>query len=112
MNVEKLVPQPEACEPFRRNRQRFVPRAAGCYALTTFTGTVLYVGLASSLHDRMGDHLDSAQKTAVTELGRAVMFFWFETPDLNKIERTWMNIHIQAEGALPILNRAYSPVAT
>jgi hypothetical protein len=34
-----------------------------------------------------------------------------ETEDVNKVERTWMNIHIQHEGTLPLLNGAYSPTA-
>lgn len=57
----------------------------------------------------MNQHLDSQEKTCVTSLGRAVLFFWVETDDLNKLERTWMNIHIQHEGAIPELNKVYSP---
>jgi predicted GIY-YIG superfamily endonuclease len=72
----------------------------------------LYVGLAKNLRRRFNQHLDSEQKTATTVLGRAILFWWFETGDTNKVERTWMNIHIQREGALPVLNSAYSPTAT
>jgi len=80
--------------------------------LTNFSKEVLYVGLADNLRRRMNQHLDSPTKTNETNRGRAVLFHWIESPDTNKIERTWMNIHIQTEGVLPLLNRSYSPTAT
>jgi hypothetical protein len=112
MNVDKLVPEPVKREPFKRNRLRFIPDTPGCYVLATFENVVLYLGLASRLRRRINDHLDDAAKTAETRLGRAVFVFWIEHPGLNKVERTWMNIHIELEGALPILNGIYSPTST
>jgi excinuclease UvrABC nuclease subunit len=111
MNICELMPQPSKYETFRRSRCRYVPEASGCYVLTTFTKVVLYIGLATNLRRRMIDHLDSPEKTRETLKGRAVQFYWFETSDTNKVERTWMNEHIQHEGELPILNRVYSPVS-
>ena len=58
----------------------------------------------------MNQHLDSSQKTLETVLGRAVFFYWIQTDDTNKVERTWMNIHIQHEGIRPLLNKIDSPV--
>src|SRR5947209_7742989 len=107
MNICELNPQPSHCETFQRNRDRFVPNAPGCYALTTFEKVVLYIGLTDNLRRRMNDHLDSSIKTRLTGSGRAFLFHWIETSDTNKIERTWMNIHIQHEGALPVLNSLY-----
>jgi GIY-YIG catalytic domain len=111
MKVSELIPEPQHREGFLRNRERFVSEKSGCYALTTFEGVVLYVGLASNVRKRMNDHLDSPIKTRETPLGRAVWFCWIECEELEKVERTWMNIHMNAEGALPILNSVYSPVA-
>ncbi len=73
---------------------------------------MLYIGLTDNLRRRMNDHLDKSAKTHPTELGKAFWFYWIESPDTNKIERTWMNIHEQHEGALPILNKVYSPTLT
>lgn len=112
MNVAELFPLPAHSETFSRSRERFVPERPGCYVLSTFSRVVLYIGLAKNLRRRMNEHLDSDAKTAVTELGRAVMFFWVESEELEKIERTWMNIHIQHAGSLPILNAVYSPIST
>jgi len=112
MNVEALTPAPFARRPFRRSHQKFVPNVSGCYVLTTNTEIVLYVGLAVDLRRRMGEHLDTPAKVAETPLGRAIWFHWLPTPDTNKVERTWMNTYIQAEGALPLLNRVYSPTHT
>lgn len=112
MNVSELIPPAVYCETFRRNRERFVPARPGCYVLTTFDKTVLYVGLATNLRHRMANHLDDPIKTGTTKFGRVIWFHWIETSDIEKIERTWMNIHIQHEGSLPLLNKVYSPVST
>lgn len=112
MKVEVLVPRPVRRETFKRNRERFVPESSGCYVLSTFDDTVLYIGLSVNLRQRMNNHLDNPQKTGETKLGRAVFFYWLEAPDINKVERTWLNIHIQHEGVLPILNAIYSPTGT
>ena len=111
MNICELLPQPTAQQPFRRSRVRFVPESSGCYVLTNFSGLVLYVGLTGNLRRRMNEHLDNPEKTAETSGGRAVVFHWIESREMNKIERTWLNIHIDREGKLPILNRVYSPVS-
>ena|ERR1700678_3758868 len=112
MNTDLLVPQPSNREPFKRNRERFVPARAGCYILTNFLKVVLYIGLTVNLRRRMNEHLDDPIKIAETNLGRVIFFHWIESPDTNKIERTWMNIHIQNEGALPLLNKVFSPTST
>lgn len=111
MNVDQLVPQPSHFEAFRRDRERFVPEASGCYVLTTFSRVVLYLGLAQNLRRRLNEHLDNPEKIKETKLGRAILFFWIETPDIHRVERTWMNTHIQHEGTLPELNKIYSPTA-
>ena len=112
MKLDMLVPKPVKHETFKRHRERFVPEKSGCYVLTTFANDVLYVGLAKNLRSRMNNHLDSDEKTAPTALGRATYFYWLECLEIEKIERTWMNIHIQHEGVLPPLNTVYSPVST
>ncbi|WP_409314198.1 GIY-YIG nuclease family protein [Sphingomonas sp. BK345] len=89
-----------------------MPDKAGCYVLTTFDGTVLYVGLSVSLRRRMGEHLDSPSKVALTAVGKAVWFYWLVTPETNKVERTWLNMHLVSEGKLPVLNNLYSPTST
>ncbi len=111
MKLDMLVPQPVKHETFKRNRERFVPKKSGCYVLTTFANDVLYVGLTKNLRSRMNDHLDSDEKTAPTVLGRATYFYWIEGLEIEKIERTWMNIYIQHEGILPPLNTKYSPTS-
>lgn len=112
MNVERLNPAPPFCETFMRSRERFVPEVPGCYVLTTYSRVVLYIGLAKNLRRRMNDHLDNPVKTEETRLGRAILFYWIKTLDLNLIERTWLNTHIEHEGALPLLNSIYSPTPT
>jgi len=112
MKVSELIPQPLKREPFNRKFSKFVPKAAGCYVLSSADDVILYVGLAANLRRRNQQHLDSSDKVSETELGRSFYFSWIETADLARIERTWMNTHLAKEGVLPILNRMYSPTAT
>lgn len=111
MKVGELFPVTVGSEPFRKDRGRFFPDKPGCYVLTTFQGDVLYIGLASKLRRRVLQHLDNAQKTSLTPKGRAVLVHWIEVDDFQVVERTWLNIHLQSEGVLPVLNRIYSPVS-
>ncbi len=111
MKVSLLDPVPTDEVPFRRDQCRHVPDTAGCYALVTIVGTVLYVGLGRNLRNRMGQHIDNKQKTEPCADGRACRFFWYSTSNLEQVERTWMNIHLAARGCLPIMNKAYSPTA-
>ena len=112
MNINSLRPPPQESAPFRRDSLNRVPDEAGCYALVTFSGTVLYVGLAINLRRRMSEHLDNPQKRNETKLGRAILFFWLKSNDLNLIERSWLNLHEIEEGDLPIFNRLRSPTYT
>jgi hypothetical protein len=112
MNIALLAPPPGHRELFKRNRERFVPERPGCYVLTTFSLIVLYVGLTDNLRRLFGEHLDNPQKTGETKLGTAFFFHWLETSDTFKMERTWLNIHLQHEGVLPLLNGMYSPTLT
>ncbi|MEX0955029.1 MAG: GIY-YIG nuclease family protein [Rhizobiaceae bacterium] len=111
MKVCDLTPRPVAKEPFRRAQIRFVSEKAGCYVLATFEEDILYVGLASNLRRRFGQHLDTPEKVAATDNGRAVWFFWLECADLEKVERTWLNSHAIVHGVWPVLNKVYSPTA-
>jgi hypothetical protein len=60
----------------------------------------------------MEQHLDDPEKTSPTEKGRAVLFHWIPLSplELERVERTWMNIHEQHEAVKPILNSICSPV--
>lgn len=112
MKLALLIPIPYASEAFRRSREKFVPTKPGCYVLTTFEQDVLYIGLTVNLRRRVNEHLDSSAKTELTAQGRAVLVHWIETVDINKVERTWLNIYLLNEGRLPILNSIYSPTST
>lgn len=111
MTIDQLVPQPLERENFNRSCLNFVSERPGCYVLTTFGNVVLYIGQAENIRRRMNNHLDDPRKVEPTPLGRAVFFHWLEFDDIDQLERTWMNIHIEHEAALPILNSVYSPVS-
>ena len=90
-----------------------MPEKPGSYALVTYGGDVLYVGLATgSIRSRMGCHLDTEAKRKGTDLG---VPFWFDylvenSTKVAAIERGWMNQAILVEGVMPTLNKVYSPL--
>lgn len=109
MKVDQLTPAVERCELFALRASKFVPSTSGCYVLTAADGTVLYVGLTTDLNRRIRQHLDTPEKVRPTVQGRAVRLHWLETLDINRVERTWLNIHVHQEGRYPVLNKVYSP---
>ena len=111
MNVSALMPAPTHSQTFEWNNVRHIPERPGCYVLTTFSRSVLYVGRTRNLRARMSQHLDDDKKTNATSSGRAVLFWWTESDDIERIERTWVNVHIQHEGRLPVLNGLYPAIS-
>ena len=112
MTTADLVPPPGNAEAFEPRRTRFVPEGPGCYALATFSRIVLYIGRTTNLRARMKRHLADDAKVTLTRYGRASIFFWIESDDIERIERTWTNLCIQCEGRLPVLNSVYPTVST
>ena len=111
MNVSDLVPVVVGCDSFRKSRERFIPDHAGCYVLATFEGEVLYIGLATKLRRRIAQHLDNPEKVAPTQYGRAVIVHWRNADNLEQLERTWLLLHEQHEGRMPVLNKVHSPLS-
>jgi hypothetical protein len=90
-----------------------VPEQPGCYALVTYSGEVVYVGLASSsIRDRMGCHLETPEKRKTSTPGVAYWFYYLPCPasEVNRIERGWINQAILEDGTRPPLNKVDSPL--
>ena len=85
---------------------------AGCYALTTFDGPILYIGLSVDLNARFQQHLGNPEKIMLTGNGKAFWFYFagYNNENLNKLERTWLNQYQTEHGERPILNKIDSPV--
>lgn len=112
MKVEKLVPLPDTKVQFAIKSKKLVPSSSGCYAIAAFDGTILYVGLASSLTSRFFQHCETKDKCDPTSDGKAFWFYYLElTPkELNRVERTWQQQFFAIHGRLPILNKVDSPM--
>src|SRR4051812_38071391 len=95
MKVGQLIPQATLRVRFTLRELKFVPRGPGCYLLTNFDGDILYVGLTDELHRRFQDHRDNKEKCGPTPLGVAFWFYFLPCPikQLQRIERTWLNMH-------------------
>lgn len=113
MKVDRLKPLPDKRTQFAWSHHVIAPEQPGCYALATYSGEVLYVGLAtSSVRDRMGIHLDTPKKRKANVLGAAFWFYYLvcNPAEVNAVERGWMNQTIMEDGAIPLLNSVYSPL--
>ncbi len=113
MKVTALHPVPDRRTQFAWSHHVTVPEQPGCYALVSYAGDVLYVGLATaSIRDRMGIHLDGPEKRKAGPAGVPFWFYYFlrSAVDVGAVERGWMNQAIMADGTLPLLNRIYSPL--
>lgn len=113
MHADKLVPRPDQRTRFAWSHHLSVPDEPGCYALVTYDGNVLYVGLATaSIRSRMESHLETETKRKGTDLG---VPFWFDylaqaPTKVAAIERGWMNLAMLSDGVMPPLNKVYSPL--
>ena len=113
MKIGDLRPIVKTHVRFALSERRKVPTSAGCYVLTAFDHTVLYVGLTNNLTRRFSEHCDTESKREPTPYGRAFWFF-FETLDekqINRHERGWINQYSAQYGSLPPLNKIASPVS-
>jgi len=113
MNVDQLLPQPDQRAQFAWPHYITVPEQPGCYALVTYGGDVLYVGLATgNIRERMGAHLDTPDKRKGVTLGVPFWFYYIlrSSGEVGPIERGWMNQAIMEDGTMPPLNKIYSPV--
>ena len=113
MKVDRLRPRPNQKTQFAWSHHVSVPEQPGCYALVTYEGDVLYVGLATtSVRDRMGVHLDTREKRTAGVRGAAFWLYYIlcEPADVNSIERGWMNQAVLEDGIRPLLNKIDSPL--
>ena len=114
MKVDRLTPAPSQKTQFAWSHHATLPDLPGCYALATYAGDVLYVGLATtSIRSRVESHLDSPLKRkGVEPLGVPFWVHYILRPaiEVGPIERGWMNTAILEDGEMPPLNRVYSPL--
>jgi len=113
MNVDRLRPLPNHKTRFAWSHHVTVPERTGCYALATYEGNVLYVGLATtSIRDRVGVHLDTREKRIPSSRGAAYWLYYIlcEPAEVGPVERGWMNQAILEDGDKPALNKIYSPL--
>lgn len=112
MNVDQLVPRPKKRVEFSLRYRHSVPSEPGCYVLATAAANVIYVGLATNLRRRFSQHRDTKEKRQRTPVGVAFWFYFMTCAesDTCRIERTWLNEHLELHAELPILNKVYSPV--
>jgi hypothetical protein len=71
------------------------------------------VGLAAdSIRGRMRRHLDTPEKRKASPAGAPFWFYYVlrSAAEVGPIERGWMNQAIMEDGAIPLLNKVYSPL--
>lgn len=111
MNVTGLVPKTDNFVRFHLSKVGRVPAVSGAYALTTFDGAILYIGLSTNIQRRVTEHLVQVDKTLPTIDGRATWFYWVSCEEPEQLERCWLNQFVTAHARLPIFNKVASPVS-
>jgi excinuclease UvrABC nuclease subunit len=113
MKLQYLSPTPVDRVQFKLISYKSVPKVEGCYVLTTFDDSILYIGLSKNLYERFQQHLNNPEKTSPTADGKANWFYYttYDKKNLPKLERTWVNQYQIIHGRLPILNKVSSPIS-
>lgn len=111
MRVSSLTPKPENQIRFSYADLRDAPRQSGCYVLTVFNGTILYIGQARNIQARMRQHLDADQKAQMTPWGKAFWLHYILCPEfeLNNYENGWNMEYERTEGKQPYFNKIRPP---
>jgi predicted GIY-YIG superfamily endonuclease len=112
MKAKQLVPKVDNRVQFSLKYRKFVPKETGCYVLTAFDDEVLYIGLTDNLYRRFAEHRDNREKRDPTSRGVAFWFYYLACAEkeIYRIERSWLNQHVELHGELPVLNKVNSPV--
>ncbi|MBE7703283.1 MAG: GIY-YIG nuclease family protein [Cyanobacteria bacterium SIG28] len=112
MKIEQIFLKIEKRVKFDLASYRKLDKTCGCYILTTFDDTILYIGKTENFFERFQQHLKDPVKTSPTKLGKAFWFYYVELPllDIDRFERTLLNDYECKIGTLPILNNIHSPV--
>ncbi len=113
MRLELLRPRPAISARFEFRYVNSLPDLAGCYALSTASDEILYVGQARSLRKRLLQHWEDGRHNIATLHGRiSTVSVVVLTDDkaLNAYERGWINQCELADGQRPVLNKISAPV--
>lgn len=113
MKVFEINPQAQEKVVFTFTEYLLIPKLSGCYLLTSFDDTILYIGQTKNLFNRFQQHLNNPQKTQPINKAKVAWFYYkiVAELDINKIERTWMNEYQRQHGILPPLNKIHSPLS-
>ena len=112
MLISDLSPKTDARVKFHYSALDEAPAESGCYVITTFSGTILYIGQSVNIRNRMEQHLDGRDKEKETPQGVAyfVHYKLWEKTKLNDLERGWANSYQLKAGELPYFNKVNPPV--
>ena len=114
MKASELCPAVKKQVVFALASIGVVPDVPGCYALTAFSGEIVYIGQSRNLNRRFAEHCEDPDKRTMTPFG-VVQFMYFrlcDVSDLDHLEARWTNqFAMRSGGALPYLGRVNPPSA-
>lgn len=111
MNFKTLRPEIEFTTEFDYSKVKRISTLSGCYVLSNFDNEILYIGKAINLQQRFKQHLEDAEKTCQTELGKVYWFSFKKCVDeyeISRLERGWLNNYELEEAGLPLLNKIHA----
>ena len=108
MLVSLLIPSIDEKVEFVYAELYAVPEKSGCYILTAYDGTILYIGQSKNICKRMERHLDDNLKTKQTPWGVAFWLYYklCDEHDLSSLENGWLNQYMDKnKKKLPFFNK-------
>jgi len=112
VKVSEIIPPAEHRASFDLHAVNRIADCTGCYCLTNASGDILYAGQATSVQQRVIQHLNSTKKDAQTIYGRISRVWWRAevVSSLSALERGWLESIRLRDGELPPLNRVSGPI--
>lgn len=112
MFVSSLTPEIGDKAEFSYSALRDIPEESGCYVLTTYDGTILYIGQSINVCRRIEQHLDKDDKRKKTPWGVAFWAYYALCPaiELDALEGGWVyQYRMREKGNLPFFNKVMPP---
>ena len=112
MLVSDLLPKADGKVKFNYSALDKSPAESGCYIITTFDGTILYIGQSDNIRRRMEEHLDEKEKTKETPWGVSFWLYYklYDKTKLNELEREWTNEYKLKMGKRPHFSKNDPPI--
>ncbi len=101
MQIDEIMPQPQASVPFAESSVSLLTDRPGCFILTDESLKILYIGRSKNLQNSLRYNLTRPEIVKKSLAERPDWFFYFEHADADTLWFEWANFHYSREGMEP-----------